>query len=61
MKKVDFLEPTEPHILSELECNIISMFRSLNSKEKKILSKVLFNYLLEKADKEDKKPAVTKE
>lgn len=49
--KGDFLDYTKEHKLSEMECELITMYRTLNKTQQQIVFKMLFDTVLEKHNK----------
>lgn len=45
--KGDFLDFTKEHKLSETECELITMFRTLNKTQQQIVFKMLFDVVSE--------------
>lgn len=51
--KGDFLDFTKEHKLSEIECELITMFRCLNKTQQQVVFKMLFDVISEKLKKRD--------
>lgn len=49
--KGDFLDFTKEHRLSEMECEIITMFRILSKTQQQIVFKMLFTIVSDKYNK----------
>ena len=53
--KGDFLSPEKEHKLSEMECELITMYRVLNPTEQKAYFKMLFDLIVAKTKKKNEK------
>lgn len=49
--KGDFLDFTKEHKLSEMECELITMFRVLNKTQQQVVFKMLFDTVSDKYNK----------
>ena len=45
-RKNDFLDPEQPHILTEQECELIAFFRVLSKTKRQVVVQALFSLLL---------------
>ncbi|MBP0957494.1 MAG: hypothetical protein J5997_09020 [Oscillospiraceae bacterium] len=52
--KGDFLDPSIEHKLTEMECELITMYRVLNPTEQKAYFKMLFDLIAAKVKKKEK-------
>lgn len=53
--KGDFLSPEKEHKLSEMECELITMYRVLNPTEQKAYFKMLFDLIATKVKEKEEK------
>jgi hypothetical protein len=44
--KHDFLDPTQPHILTEQECELVTFFRAFTKTQRQALIRVIFTVAL---------------
>ena len=47
MKRVNFLDPSAPHTLSEQECELITFFRSFSKSKRELIFQMLFAMAME--------------
>lgn len=53
MKNVAFLDPSQMHLLTEQECELITFYRSMSKTKQQTFLHLLFSMLKNEADKND--------